>query len=381
MTDNIFLYAAGALILIAAGAVLLLHRRRGRTRPGRESAYIEALHRLLEGQTDEALEQLKKTVKQDSDNIMAYIKLGDIYRDRGLPAKAAKIHRNLLVRSDLNDRQVRSVLFHLVQDYRNAGALDRAVEMAERLIEKDKRSRAYQQLLLSVYEEKGDWDKAFFYRQSLNKWQKKSDMPLLALYKMQSGIAHTNLNAEREGRIRFREALKLDRTCVPAWLYWGDSYRRQNRDEDALRVWKDFSEKVPEKAYLAFSRLQQVLFDLGIYGEMEKIYKKVISRKPDTPHAHIALAELYDKQGDIEAAIRVCESVVDLFPDSVTAKHFLVELYYEKGDRTGALEMALKTISREMNRTETYSCSQCGAVSGEPLWHCPECSGWNTYLS
>jgi len=372
---------SGTLLLFIITVILIIRRKRRISDPRKSNTYIEALHELLEGNINEALEKLKLTVRRDSNNIMAYLKLGDIYRLLNNPVQAAKIHRNLVIRGDLDEEKMRMVLFHLVQDYRDAGALDKAVEMAERLVEKNKKNLNYQKLLLSIYEEKNDWDKAFFYRQSLNKWQKKSDMPTLALYKIQAGLALTKANSEREGRIRFREALKLSKTCLPAYLYRGDSYRREQRDEEALLIWKEFTEKIPEKAHLAFSRLQDVLFDLGRYGELEKIYKKVISRKPGNPEAQISLAALYEKQGRQKEAIAICEEIIENNPESKKAMNFLVELYYENGDKTGALETALKVIAKETKKSASCSCRNCGNESPELIWHCPACGGWNTYLN
>ena len=200
----------GILIIIVIFTTFLLIRRK-RKQSKTKDTYVHALHMLLDGKYDEALEKLKKTVKIDTENIMAYITLGDIFRKKGFPIRAAKIHRNLLVRGDISNSEINTVLHHLVLDYSVSNMLDKAIEMAERLVQRNKKNVENQKLLLSLYEEKGDWDKAFFYRQSINKWLKKRDQNILALYKVQSGLQFIQNGAEREGRIRFREAIKFDK--------------------------------------------------------------------------------------------------------------------------------------------------------------------------
>ncbi len=377
MSTTLLIAAGAALVIIVVIGLLAGRRRKHTSRAA--SPYLEALHKLLEGREDDALEDLKRTVRLDSDNIMAYIQLGDIYRRKGNPLLGAKIHRNLLVRGDLNEKQTRLVLFHLVKDYREYGALDRAVEMAERLIEKDKKNREYQKLLLSAYEEKHDWDKAFFYRQSLNKWQKKGDQHLLALYKVQSGLALAENGSERESRIRYREALKIDRKCIPAYLYIGDSYRREDRDHDALHEWREFTEKIPAEAHLAFSRLREVLFDLGQFSEMEKIYQKVISKKPGNPHAALQLAEFYQKQGSMGKAVQQCRDVLASFPESMETKYLLVTLLNEQGSCEEALKKALEIITVQKAKAVKYICRTCGHETEELIWRCPSCGGWDTF--
>jgi len=363
------------VIITSAGIVITLKRRKRET--SGKTPYVDALHLLMDGKKDEALDRLKRIVRKDTENIMAYIKLGDIFREKGYPVRAAKIHRNLLVRGDLTDTEVNTTLHHLVLDYRAAGALDKAVEMAERLVQRTKKNVENQQLLLSLFEEKGDWDKAFFHRQSINKWLKKQDQNILALYKVQSGLSFTQQGAEREGRIRFREAIKLDKKCIPAYLYWGDSYRRIGRNEDALRIWREFTTKNPEWAHLVFNRLKETLFDLGRYGELEEIYQQVIRKKPKDVTVYINLAELYRKQDKLDQAIDLCREVVDTHPDSPRGRYLLIQLMKQKGDETAALDEALRSLGKETEKKAIYCCTHCGFESGDPLWNCPQCHQWN----
>ena len=336
---------------------------------------------LLEGKTDAALERLKRTVKEDTDNIMAYITLGNILRKKGFPIRAAKIHRNLLVRGDIADTQIETVLYNLVLDYRANGLLDKATEMAERLVQRAKKNDAYQQLLIGLYEEKGEWEKAFSYRQSFDRWRKKQNQDILALYKVYSGLKLVNQKSEREGRLRFQEAVKLDKKCIPAYLYWGDSYRREQRDEDALHVWKTFTQKNPDWAHLAFTRLKEVLFDLGRYGEIEGIYSQVIGKNPKDATVYLNLAEMYQKQGRTEEAIDTCKKVIETYPDSIHGRYLLARLLKQNGDEAGALEQTFQALEKEVTNKRQYHCSGCGHTSQEPLWQCPECHRWNTYLT
>ena len=366
------------LVLALIGFFTLTKRRR--KKPTGRTPYLDALHMLLEGKTDDAMEQLKRTVKEDSDNIMAYITLGDIFREKGFPIRAAKVHRNLLLRNTLIERQIDAVLRHLVLDYRAAGMPDKAVEMADRLVQRNKRDMDVKRILLSLYEETGDWDKAYFIRQSLNRWLKKRDLRILALYRVLSGVDLGRKGTEREGRIRFREAIKLDKRCIPAYLYWGDSYRREKRDEDAYRVWLNFIRENPEWAHLVFDRLNSVLFDLGRYGEMEAVYQEVISKKPDNPTAALNLIEIYKKQGKIDEALELCSQVDETRTRSARYALVHARLLQMKGKREKALEEALRYLERETEIRSVFRCSACGNESKEPEWRCPRCSQWNTYL-
>ena len=373
-----YLLAAIAVVAILS-STLLFPKNKGR-RKKTASNYINALHKLLDGNQSEAIEKLKQTVKDDSENIMAYIILGNVLRDTGSPNRAAKIHRNLLVRRDLTNTEIDMVLQQLIRDYRTAKLPDKATEMAERLSNRNKKDVQIQQLLLSLYEEMGDWDKALFYRQHINKWEKKKNQDILALYKIQAGLASIERNTEKEGRIRFREAIKLDKNCIPAYLYLGDSYKRMGRDEDAEKIWKEFTDKNSEMAHLVFDRLRNVLFDMGKFSEMEEIYKHVIKKKPGNPIAALNLAGLYKKQGKLEMAEEMCQKVLDNHPDSSQAKFLLVDILKLKGNTELALSNASKFLEKAKDLQSNFFCLNCDFESSDPLWFCPRCHHWKTFL-
>ena len=188
-------------------------------------------------------------------------------------------------------------------------------------------------------------------------------------------------NSERDARIRFREAIKLDKKCIPAYLYWGDSYRREGRNEDACNVWKTFTEKNPAWAHLAFDRLKEVLFDLGQYGEMEEIYRQVIGRNAKDATVYIDLAGMYEKQGRMDEAIDTCRQAIAAHPDSLKGRYLMARLLHKQGESAEALQQTLAILDKEAAKSMHYTCSNCGHESEELIWRCPRCRQWNTFLN
>ena len=54
--------------------------------------YTEALEALLDGDSDSAFEKLRELIREDTENIRAYLKLGDIFRERGQVEQLSLIH-------------------------------------------------------------------------------------------------------------------------------------------------------------------------------------------------------------------------------------------------------------------------------------------------
>jgi len=367
---------AGLVLLVIAAAVFRNIRKKGRnTEP---PPYTEALLSFIEGDRDSALALLTTAVRKNTENIMAYVLLGNIIREKGNPQKAIKIHRNLLVRTNLTRTETREVLIALIRDFREAGHFARAAEMAEKLVKQDRKNPQYQELLLALYEENQSWDKAYFQRQALNRWKKQKDSYVLALYKVEAGLAAVKQGAEKEGRIRFREAIKLNKKCVPAYINWGDSLRRENRQAEALSVYTNLTKKNPPFAFAVFDRVKDVLFELGRYGEIELLYKDVIARDPDNFEAHLHMAELHMKQGNIERAEKECRDLYNRHPRSKRCGLLLISILRLKQEEREALRIAAQLLKNHI-QSDMYTCSRCGHTSEEMCWHCPSCGAWDSF--
>lgn len=376
----ITLYIGIGTVLIL-GSSFFMFRLRHKRMVKSPSLYMDALNHMLEDKYEEALERLKQTVKSDTENIMAYIYLGDMFRKLKFPVRASKVHQNLLVRNNLPQDLLIIILHRLILDYREAKMLDKAAEVAERLIQINKHDVQAKEMLLSLYEKRSDWDKAFFHRQNLNRWMKKKDQDILALYKVQSGLDQVSNGKEREGRIRFREAIKLDKKCVSAYLYWSDSYRREGRKDDALRVLKDFIQQNPEWAHLGFDRLKMLLYDLGRFGDIEQHYNTVIRKKPQKPDVYLALIDLYIREGRYDEAEDLAHKTIDMYPDHGPCHLALIKVYERQERNEDALKLSMQLLNKEFRMNDILSCQYCGYETSDPLWLCPQCHQWKSFLS
>ena len=63
--------------------------------------YAEGLDLLITGRRKSAYKNFQDIIQKDSDNIKAYLRLGQVLREGGNPPQALKIHRGLLYRRDL----------------------------------------------------------------------------------------------------------------------------------------------------------------------------------------------------------------------------------------------------------------------------------------
>ena len=371
------------LIIVILVIIVIVILTLKKSRKGRDDSvdYLAALNYLLVGERQKALTNLRKTVQKNTANVDAYIKIGDILRDKGHIERAIKIHRGLTVRSDLTTLERIEILRSLVKDYRAAKKYDNALIHCQSLLELTKNEQWFQELQIKLLEEKGDWDKAFEVRKKYNRAKGIKKDKILALYKVEAGLKLVADGKEHDGRVKYREAIKVDKKCASAYLNLSDSYIRENRLSDALTELKRFIEQVPDLAYLAFDQIKELLFQKGNFGEIEYIYNLLLKSNPNINSIRFALADIYERKGAFAKAIDLCREELDKNPDSKSAKQYLVKYYAKTNQRDKALDLSLELIDTSFTEEKKYSCKNCGFTANKPYWHCPQCKEWDSFLN
>jgi len=374
-------YIGGGIVIIIFLVGIYLILRSPKKKKDAAVEYTTALNYLIIGEQNKALEKLRESVRLNTNNIDAYIKIGDLLREKGNADRAIKIHRGLTVRRDLTSGQKVEILKSLIKDYQAIEKYDRAILVCKKLLELTHNEVWNQEILLQLYELSGDWDKAFDVRKKIQKIKGEKDSQLLALYKVESGLKCIENGRERDGRIKFREGIKLDKRCPPAYLYLSDSYIRENRYDDALTELKKFSSHAPQMAYLGFTRIKDILYHEGIFGEVENIFESLLLNSPDNEAIRFSLADIYERKGELEKAIDLCNEELERNPESQQARCYLAEFLAGNGRNDEALHYALDLIKNLLAKEEDrYTCKICGFVSNEPKWRCPQCKEWNSFL-
>jgi len=369
-------------ILIVIGAAVLLftylqHRESHKTPV--QSPYTEALHGLLSGDKTRALQKLRETVQRDTGNIDAYIRLGQLLFEMNEQMRGLKVHRMLTLRADLSNPQRIEVYRALARDYATLGDIPRALECLDQILRISKRDLAALREKQALLEKHQDWAAAFETAQKLQSLDGGVSPRRLALLKVQEGLKLAQKGKERDGRLCLREATKYDTRCPAPFLYWGDSYIREGRIEDAVNIWRRLLERNPAASYIVFDRLASNLFELGRFNEIEQIYRDVLRKHPQNVHAYVALSKFLQKRGDRAESIAVLEDGLEKNPESLWLRRLLVRVYGEQGDTSRLVTLTRDILARVMKEAYEFTCSECRHVTREPLWHCPKCGALDSF--
>lgn len=367
----------GGLLVGVGYAAWLLSRDANVEPPKTESPYDRGLNALLAGDREEATEAFTAAVRMNSDNVDAYVHLGNLLREQGEKERALHLHRELTVRAGQTEAQQRAVREALVHDWIAMGRTAEALEEARQLREMDRRNGHALKLLLKAYEAAGDWDHAIDVRTDISRVAGGRDVEELADYRAAVGEIFLRREKLEEAKRHFKAALRLTRDHPAALLRLGDIYYETKRPERAMVLWKALAAAHPEHSHLVLERLEVSYFERGRFSEMGHLYEELLQRNPQDIRILLALARMHLKRGDLGEATRAVNEALEVEPASLESRLLLVEIYRRRGDANRALT-EVETILRDLGTVEPAVCPKCGARLDEYWTRCPKCLAWLT---
>jgi len=357
-----------------------IDRRRARQSPH----YILGLNFLVANQIDFAIEELAKAASLDSDALEVHMILGNLYREKGQVGKAITVHQSLLQRPNLNRLEHAYVLLCLGLDYKRGGFVDRALEAFNEVLRLDPKNSYALVNLQKLHEEQHKWTEAFDTRQRLSKLTAAEAAPkneaILAFLENEIGLEAMRRHNYPEAIKRFEGAIDLDGRAVPAYLNLGDVRMAQGLEHEATATWERLADVAPDRAYLAFDRLEAVAVKSGSPERFTHLCQRLIDENPQDWRARLALSRHLTAAGQAREALDL------LFAALVQNPHAL-GIHQAIWRALGHLRYPQALVNRYSELTEhavfyldPHICLRCRYRSTELLWQCPHCHDWNTFV-
>jgi lipopolysaccharide biosynthesis regulator YciM len=357
-----------------------IDRRRARESPH----YILGLNFLVANQIDLAIEELSRAASLDSEALEVHMILGNLYREKGQVGKAITVHQALLQRSRLTRIEHAYVLLCLGLDYKRGGFVDRALEAFNEVLRLDPKNEYALVNLQKLHEEQHQWSDAYDTRQRLTKLAAGDSQPqseaILAFLENEIGLEAMRRKDYVEASRRFEAAIDLDARAVPAYLNLGDVRIAEGRDKDASQTWDKLIQVAPDRAYLAFDRLERLAVRRGDPGHFTRLCRRLIEENPLDWRARLALSRHLASSGHPQEALDL------LFAALVQNPHAL-SIHQAIWRALGQLRHPSSLVDRYRELTEhavfyldPHVCMRCRYRSTELLWQCPHCHDWNTFV-
>ena len=365
-----------------AGRAYAHARHRGlRDRPGfRTSAhYSQGLHYLASGQASLALSELGKVAREDPDAVDVLQVLSHLHRETGHVERAIHIHQALLSRRDLTRAERAHTLASLGTDFRKAGFLDRAEGTFAEALEVDPNNLYALMGQRKVFEDHQQWARAYEVQTRLARLRKADDG--LVLGHLQARIGEDALRAgDREAaETAFRAALAHDRRVVPASLGLADLFLEREPARAAAEL-HEMERTSPERAYLAYDRLERAYTALSEPERFVETCERIIRQGTRDWRARLALARHLRKKGRLDEAAGILLRAVEANPHALLAHLELLRTLKALGDIGPAVQAYLDTTERSLFILDPHLCIECRYRADGMLWRCPHCHEWNTFV-
>lgn len=354
-------------------------------RRARESQhYVLGLNFLVSNQIDLAIEELSQAARIDADALEIHLILGNVYRERGQVARAIQIHQALLQRPKLTRVEHAYVLLCLGLDFKRGGFVDRALGAFNEVLRLDPKNLYALLYLQKLHEEQHQWDDAYDIRKRLVELSGPDTQPrnqsILAFLENERGV-----RAMKQGRLddaarHFAASIDLDRTTAPAHLNLGDVRKMQDDKAGALESWERLIAISPERAYLAFGRLEKLHAEQGTPAKFADRCRQLIAANPQDWRARLALGRHLAEYGQPRPGLDQLFDALAHNPHGLTVHQAIWKVLLQIGLERSLVQRYVESAREAVFFLDPHVCLKCHYRSTELLWQCPHCHEWNTFV-
>jgi lipopolysaccharide biosynthesis regulator YciM len=356
-----------------------IDRRRLRETPH----YMLGLNFLVDNQVDQAIDELTQAASTDTDALEIQMILGNLYRQKGQVGRAINVHQALLQRPNLTKLEHAYVLLCLGLDFRHGGFVDRAGEAFREVLRLDAKNRYALVNLQKLHEEQHEWQEALRVREQIAKidsGRRPDEQPILAFLRTAIGSARVAAGDLPGAAKEFSAALDVDPRTPPAYLNLGDVYERQGNLPAAVATWEKLVQVTPDRAYLAFDRLERAYRTLNTPRRYAELCRRVIDSRPQDWRARLALARYYRGTGEPREAFELMLGALSYNPHGL-AIHQAIWRALNELELDPALVRRYTALTHDaVFYLDPHVCTRCRYRSTELLWQCPQCHEWNTFV-
>src|SRR5262245_16142444 len=256
-----------------------IDRRRLRETPH----YMLGLNFLVDNQIDQAIDELTQATSTDTDALEIQMILGNLYRQKGQVGRAINVHQALLQRTDLRTIEHAYVLLCLGLDFRHGGFVDRALEAFQEVVRLDRLNRYAFVNLQKLYEDQQQWAEAARVREqiaAIDSQRREQNEQILGFLRNEMGMVQAESGDVIAAARTFQDAIDVDSAIAPAYLNLGDVRAHQDDLDGAVEAWEKLVHALPDRAYLAYGRLESTYRMIGSPGKFVALCERIIARDP-----------------------------------------------------------------------------------------------------
>ena len=270
------------------------------------------LARAFEGleRFPEMIDELRKTVTLDKENLDARIKLGNYY---------------------------------LAGSRSRADIVAEAERLAKEVLEKDPKNIEGHILMGSVLFQQQQQDKAFAELNTALQLDTNRVESYLSLAKF-----HIAARQPEKAEELYKRAISINANSPVAHTEYGKFLAQQNRQAEAEAELRKAVEVGPKDRTARFVLASYYLVNRQ-FDKAEESYKALVALEPEKPENQAMLADFYSAIGRGDEAVKIYQDVVAKSPEFVLGRYRLAEILLMKGDTQAATNQINEALKKDQH--------------------------------
>jgi|GEM_PF-4468077 len=362
----ILIFATG--VLIGAATVYFLRRHKSSMDHKTRKRFLRGAYLLMEEDYDGAVEEFTRIAQTDSDKPDLYFVLGRLFRKKKSYERAIQIHQDLIMRAALEKTTRLKAQFELGIDYRESGEYEKARRTFGEIIRQSPQwADAYRELS-AIALISGEWEQALTHQKHLDDSRDEKDTKALNhLYAMAAIRCLENSEIKAASRL-LRDAISEGASGAHLCLAFSRLHAAEGKARDCLRALMEGIEIQPESACILLPEMAKAAVTFDMQDEYDRYLDRMLdeARQPVSTFK-LARAQRFSAMGRSEDARHILMQLAALnlrTPDFIKA----------------ATENGIVPPGGFDASSVLWQCRICGQRLVEPVWHCPNCHKWETYL-
>jgi lipopolysaccharide biosynthesis regulator YciM len=183
-----------------------------------------------------------------------------------------------------------------------------------------------------------------------------------------------------EASRRFQSAIDLDARAVPAYLNLGDVRVAESNEREAAAIWEKLVQVAPDRAYLAFDRLEALAVRASAPDRFTRLCRRLIDDNAQDWRARLALSRHLIASGRPQDALELLFAALVQNPHALSIHQAIWRALGQLRHPTGLVDRYSQLTQHAVFYLDPHICVRCRYRSTELLWQCPHCHDWNTFV-
>lgn len=342
-----------------------------------QNLYSKGMDAFFASRYDDAKEFFMRIIEEEPAHINAFLRLGDIFFNKGNFVKAREFYGKA---SEIRPRNI-EVLFSLERLFETQEKWQEALRYLDNILEiDDKNPKAFYRKR-DIFEKNGRWEELLDVQNKIIKSdipaeEKEKEERRLNGYKYELGLYYLGQGDIDKAIRTLKSVVKTDKDFIAAYLALSDAYLKDGNSDEAEEILRrGFAET---SSLVILVRLEDHLMAMGEPDRAIDIYQKAIRQKPQDVGLHFFLAKLYYRLEMVDYAFETATSIDTATFDSPDLHILLGSIYERRMQYEKATEEFKKALRVDRTLMMLFHCSHCGYTSQEWVGRCPDCKMWNT---